>query len=428
MAQFFRPRAILLRAPSHSLVPGIFHARAGSALDQVLAAVFRAPRSYTGEDSVEISCHGNPRIAARILEELLGEARLARPGEFTLRALLNGKLDLAQAEAVNDLISASGAQAETAALTQLRGLLSRQLRELLEAITDARLRCELAIDFADQDLPLPDMTALQAGVEALLDRARALHSEGAQGRLIREGIRVCLAGPPNSGKSSLFNAFLKYNRALVSPHPGTTRDYLEETVSLQGYALVLYDTAGLRASPDGAEQAGIERSRGLMRAAALVLYLTEILSAPPQPDLTELPPELQDQTIWLASKADLAHAETISQDRNEAPDGSSPWRRVPVSALAPGGMDALQAAILSKLSLPLAAPDRPLVTNSRHLAALRRCIEGLEGALEALRGGSGFEFAAFELGAASSALEEILGFVSPDDLLERIFSSFCIGK
>ncbi|HNT52670.1 MAG TPA: tRNA uridine-5-carboxymethylaminomethyl(34) synthesis GTPase MnmE, partial [Candidatus Syntrophosphaera sp.] len=161
VAQFFRPRARLLNSPSHTIIHGTFHDSGGQVLDEVLCFVFRAPHSYTGEDSVEISCHGNPRLASRILENLLTQARLARPGEFTLRALLNGKLDLTQAEAVNDLIAATGSKAETAALLQVRGVLSRHLQELLTRISDARLRCELAIDFADQDLPPLDPIDLQ---------------------------------------------------------------------------------------------------------------------------------------------------------------------------------------------------------------------------------------------------------------------------
>lgn len=195
VAKFFRPRGKLLKLTSQGLILGSFYDRGGFPLDQVLCAVFRAPASYTGEDCVEISCHGNPEIVARVLENLLLEARLARPGEFTLRALLNGKIDLVQAEAVNDLIHATGSLAGTAALMQVRGLLSSHLGELLEQITAARLRCELAIDFADQDLPQIDLDDLRQRISAILEQTRLLQSEGRQGRIIREGIRVLIAAP-----------------------------------------------------------------------------------------------------------------------------------------------------------------------------------------------------------------------------------------
>lgn len=422
VAQYFRPRSKLLNLPSHSVLKGVFHSRGGTPLDTVLCTVFRAPRSYTGEDCVELSCHGNPQILARVLECLLLEARLANPGEFTLRALQNGKLDLAQAEAVNDLINAPGEQAQAAALMQVRGLLSAHLAKLLDALTDARLRCELAIDFSDQDLPQIDLPDLDRRISGLLDQARALLSDGARGRYIRDGIKVCLAGSPNSGKSSLFNAFLNFNRAIVTPHPGTTRDYLEEMVSLQGYTLVLYDTAGLRDSTDAVEREGISRSLGLMRSADLVLYLLPPDQAVPA---DPLPEDLAARTLWLASKFDLVSA---AGPADPARDGSAPELALPVSVLGEPGLEPLQQAILARFELSTAPLSRPLITNARHLAALSRAIDGLERALAALRAGSGFEFVAFDLISASKALEEILGIVSIDGLLERIFANFCIGK
>lgn len=427
-AQYFRPRARLLNCPSHRVILGIFHAADGSPLDQVLCTVFRAPHSYTGEDCVEISCHGNPRLAARILENLLLEARLAHPGEFTLRALLNGRIDLTQAEAVNDLITATGSRAETAALMQVQGLLSAHLKELLAAITDSRLRCELAIDFADQDLPQIDLDDLAARISGILDQARALHSQGTQGRFIRDGIRICLAGPPNSGKSSLFNAFLRYNRAIVTPHPGTTRDYLEEMVSLQGYTLILTDTAGLRTAADAIEQEGIARSLELMQAADLVLFLNAADTSPDASENTRLEEHIAAKTLWLASKYDLLPEQTHAAEAKGSRDGLSPQSGIPVSAVAAGGLELLYQAILDRFALPQAELKRPLITNTRHLAALQKCITALASAQTALHNEAGFEFVAFDLISASKALEEILGVISTDELLGRIFSSFCVGK
>ena len=416
VAKFFRPRGKLLKLTSQGLMLGSFYDRGGFPLDQVLCAVFRAPASYTGEDCVEISCHGNPEIVARVMENLLLEARLARPGEFTLRALLNGKMDLVQAEAVNDLILATGSLAGTAALMQVQGLLSSHLGELLEQITAARLRCELAIDFADQDLPQIDLDDLRQRISGILEQTRLLQSEGRQGRIIREGIRVLIAGPPNSGKSSLFNAFLRYNRAIVTPHPGTTRDYLEERVALQGYTLILTDTAGLRDTRDSIERQGIERSFELMRSADLILHLSPADQAQQGTEDSLIPPEFHPKTLWLLSKSDLAGPGLTSSGI------------IPVTVMREEGLDQLKAAILERFQLQQPDLRRPLVTNARHLAALQRCEDALVKALDSLRDEAGFEFTAFDLIAASKALEEILGVISSDDLLERIFSNFCIGK
>lgn len=423
VAKYFKNRRKLLQAPTHSAVFGVFHDHLGKPLDQVLCTVFRAPKSYTGEDVVEISCHGNPRIAAKILENLLLEARLAEPGEFTLRALLNGKMDLMQAEAVNDLIGAAGSKAESAALMQVQGLLSNRLRTLLDGINDARLRCELAIDFADQDLPPLDEKDLLERVSRLLKEARELHSEGRLGRFIREGIKVCLAGAPNAGKSSLFNAFLKQNRAIVTPHPGTTRDYLEESVSFHGYKLVLIDTAGLRESQNDIEREGISRSRALMRDADLVLYL---LPVDEPVEAEELEPELQAKTIWLASKWDLRSAD--SKNEKSERDGSAPELSIPVSTLDSNGLQALQNAILKRFELPTGHLERPLVTNARHLAALGRAMQALSRAQQSLEHQAGYEFTAFDLAAAAGDIGEILGVSADGNLLEDIFSNFCIGK
>lgn len=428
VAQYFRPRQKILKCPSHRMIFGTFHNQKGQPIDQVLCTVFRAPRGYTGEDCVEISCHGNPRLAARILESLLLEARFAQPGEFTLRALLNGKLDLAQAEAVNDLITATGSKAETAALMQVQGLLSQPLQELLERINDARLRCELAIDFADQDLPPLDEDDLKQRVSEILEDTRKLGSESAQGRYIREGIRICLAGAPNSGKSSLFNAFLRYNRAIVTPHPGTTRDYLEESVSLHGYNLILYDTAGLRESQDNIEREGINRSLERMRDADLVLRLLPVDEASHNSGDVAITPDISTKTLWLASKWDLKNPETQYKPQVPGCDGSAPEQGIPVSVMHPDGLDALYSAILKRFELPLETLERPMLTNARHLAALERAIRSLASAHASLENQSGYEFTAFDLIEASNAIGEILGVSADPDLLGLIFSNFCIGK
>ncbi|MDY0152853.1 MAG: tRNA uridine-5-carboxymethylaminomethyl(34) synthesis GTPase MnmE [Candidatus Cloacimonas sp.] len=455
VAKHFRPSNKLLKSPTHRVLHGTFYSETGQAIDEVLLSVFRSPTSYTGEDSVEISCHGNPNLANRILSSLLLHARLARAGEFTLRAYLNGKLDLSQAEAVNDLIHAQASKAESAALMQVQGKLSHHLQLLLTQITDARLRCELAIDFSDQDLPQINLIALQQQLSGILQAAEELSAKGEQGRKIREGTKICLSGAPNAGKSSLFNALLQYGRALVTPHPGTTRDYLEESISLNGFPLVIYDTAGLRQSSDEIESQGIAKSIELMHEADLIIYLidsTSIVEQNAVPDklttesteveqnATSVPSvfsvvnsasfgtwgvadaqQLSAKTITVYSKADLL---TVGASRARP---NHPYS-IFCSVNTPNGLDALTKAILNRLLLSDELLSKPLVTNARHLAALSRCIESLHMAISALESSAGFEFIAFELISASRALEEILGVITTDDLLENIFSNFCIGK
>ncbi|MDD3632252.1 MAG: tRNA uridine-5-carboxymethylaminomethyl(34) synthesis GTPase MnmE [Candidatus Cloacimonetes bacterium] len=429
VAQYFKPRKKLLNSPSHRVVFGTFHTKEGRAIDQVLCTVFRAPYSYTGEDVVEISSHGNPQIASQILENLLLDARMANPGEFTLRAVLNGKMDLPQAEAVNDLVFASGAMAESAALMQVQGILSQHLQKLLNDISDTRLRCELAIDFADQDLPLVNPEDLKNRISNLLKQAEDLYAEGTtQGKYIREGIKICLVGPTNSGKSSLFNALLKYSRAIVNPQPGTTRDYLEERVNLQGYTIILYDTAGLRMSSDEIEKEGIERTRELMDYADLILYLLPVDQEINQREIDELAPDIKNKTLWVASKYDLINPDLYTIKNLDILDGHLPDFAIPASVYVPNGLEKLQQEILNHFALPQKWVDRPLVTNARHLAALSRAISSLQNALQSIENQAGYEFTAFDLIATSQALEEILGIVTTEDLLTNIFNNFCIGK
>ena len=429
VAKHFSKSQKLLAAPANSVIHGSFSDPQGKLLDEVLLTKFTAPHSYTGEDVVELSCHGNPNIVSHILQTLLLSCRIANPGEFTLRAYLNGKLDLIQAEAVNDLIHAKSSKSAVSALQQLQGQLTKHLAEILAAIQNARLRVELAIDFSDQDLPQIDIDRLGQDINKLLEQAQSLYQESQNGKYLRDGITICLAGAPNVGKSSLFNAFLKENRAIVSPHPGTTRDYLEESVSLFGYTVVIYDTAGLHETSDEIESIGIERTHALIQSSDLVL------------ELMSLDEFLQDsqtipyaKTIQVVSKIDLlgfakmpSEAEWLSFLKSHGFE-SERISPIPVSTVLEGGLKSLRESILSVLKLPLDLGERPLITNSRQLAALGKSIESLLRTQAALEQELGFEYVAFDLIEASGALQEILGTISTDDMLEEIFSNFCVGK
>ncbi len=428
----FRPASKLRNSESHRIIYGIWHDKAGTALDEILIYKFIAPHSYTGEDVIELSCHGNPRLVSQIIEDLLLDCRMATPGEFTRRAYLNGKLDLIRAEAVNDLITASGSKATSSALSQLRGTLTGFLETLLKEIQSCRIKIELAIDFSDQDLPQIDMQGFAAELDTIIEKAERLVEESRSGRYIREGIKICLVGPPNAGKSSLFNAFLRENRALVSPHPGTTRDYLEESVSLAGYNLVIYDTAGLRDASDEVERMGIDRTRELLNNADLVLVLQEPGQA------FQIDSQIDSRRVLnIITKIDKlgfdslpTPAELLSRLKERFCDNHTelPQGLIPSSVMLEGGLAAISLEILKRLELPRELPDGPLLTNSRHLAAIRRSIAALHKAREAMQGDLGYEFIAFDLIEATSAISEILGTGSVDDLLGSIFSDFCIGK
>jgi len=424
VAKHFSHRKKLLSSPSHNLIFGSFLAETGEAIDEVLLSVFREPHSYTGEEVIEISCHGNPNLVNRILQTLLLSCRLAKPGEFTLRAFLNGKMDLSQAEAVNDLIQAQATQAEKAALMQLKGKLSKYLQILLNRITELRIRFELAIDFADQDLPLPDSKAMYQELIDIIKTAEELKNTGEQGRRLREGIKICLTGAPNVGKSSLFNALLQQNRAIVTPHPGTTRDYLEEFLSLNGFPVVIYDTAGLREAPDDIEKEGIAKSYELMQNSDLILYLVEANTVTnPNLQISELlstypiPSELYSKTLAVFSKADLLPDKTP-----EIQDG------IYCSVITEMGLKDLTEAISQRLRQSTELLNKPIIINNRHLIALSKCLQSLHQAKQSIEENQGYEFIAFELISASNALEEILGIITTDDLLDKIFSEFCIGK
>jgi tRNA modification GTPase len=426
VSSHFSGKSVLANLKSHKASFGTFLDSDGRALDEVVCLVYRKPHSYTGEDMVEICSHGNPQIMSRILSVLLQSCRMAEPGEFTQRAFLNGKLDLSRAEAVNDLIHARSSKAESAALMQLKGYLGRYLQELGQRLTELRIKLELMIDFGDQDLPQIEEQKLQTELEELLKDMEDLHSEGSTGRFIRDGVRLCLAGAPNAGKSSIFNAFLNQNRAIVTPHPGTTRDYLEETVSLAGYALIIYDTAGIRDTDSEIELIGIGRTHELIKESDLLLYLIDFSELGNV--LPELPADILVKTIFVASKIDLGSYEQMPTIEEFMENKNHKYPLVPCSTLLPEGLSEVKKAILSRLNLPLELEERPLITNTRHLAALERALAAAHSAQQAMQDGLGYEFIAFDLIEARSAIDEIIGAVSTEEMLESIFANFCIGK
>lgn len=422
----FRGGGGLREAAGHTLHVGRLVGLDGVPVDDVVVSVFRAPRSYTGEDVVEISCHGGRRVAESVLEVLIAAgARAAEPGEFTRRAFLNGRMDLAQAEAVGDLIAAKSARAQRLSLEQLHGRLSSGVAGLRQELLSLCALLELDLDFADEGLEVVSDREATARAEKLAQELHRLESSFASGRLIRNGVLVVLAGLPNAGKSSLFNALLQEERAIVTHLPGTTRDSLEEQIVISGIAFRLVDTAGLRAPDNVAEEQGIARSRSAVRSADVILYVVDA-SVPHSAEEIPEPVILrsEDQKVVLAlNKSDLRMTSQV----DDLQKALSPVRTVFVSAKNGQGLTDLRSALLESVG-DLAGDDTVPLSNLRHLAAVRSALVSLERGIESLRAGLTHEFVASDLRESSQALALITGEVTSNDVLNDIFSRFCIGK
>jgi tRNA modification GTPase len=389
-------------------------------LDDVLLTVFRAPASYTGEDVVEIAAHGGILITRRILELLLRQgARSAEPGEFTQRAFLHGKMDLTQAEAVMDLISAQTDLALRAATEQLEGRLGERIHALRAALLELLAHIEACIDFPDEDIDPETGAALRTRLDAVCIDLTALIETAGQGRVLREGVRTVIYGAPNVGKSSLLNRLLGCERAIVSPRPGTTRDVIEEVINLHGIPLRLIDTAGVRESEDDVEREGMARTRQQVERADLVLHVAEAPGAPLE-QFSGLALESfagTSRAILVLNKSDLgAHA---GWDAIEA---------VRISCATGEGMEALAAAIESKVLGGAAQRDWTVAINARHQACLERASTFATAARRALDDALSPEFVAEDLRAALDAVGEVVGKADAEELLGVIFGRFCIGK
>lgn len=398
---------------------------AGRVLDEVLVVFMPGPRSFTGEDTIELHCHGSPAVLASILDAALAAgARQAGPGEFTQRAFMNGRLDLAQAEAVAELVSAPGAAAARLALAHLDGQLSARVNTLRERLSALRSAICLAVDFPEDETEPFDRDGFQARLCEVANEVAALMAAGVRGRVAREGARVVLAGAVNAGKSSLMNALLGRERAIVTAAPGTTRDFLEEALDLDGLVVRLFDTAGLREAADAVEGEGLKRSRALLAAADLaVLVVDGSLPLPAAGDLAEFLPE---RTLVALNKADLPAAVSDPAAAIEA----AGFEVMRVSALCGQGLERLARRIGERLQGKSgeAAPADALAPNRRQREALRLALDELQRLISDVLVGRPEDLIGVGLETACAHLAAVTGEIVSEDVLAAVFSRFCIGK
>ena len=402
--------------------PQIFHI-GEKVLDQVIATAYHTPHSYTGDDTVEISCHGSLYVQQTLLQALLDSgARLAEPGEFTRRAFLNGKLNLSQAEAVADLIDSTNAAAHSLAVSQLRGGYAKELETLRQQLVDLTALLELELDFSDEDVEFADRSRLHSLASQIYTRVTALRESFHMGNAMKRGIPVAIIGRPNAGKSSLLNALLHDNRAIVSDIPGTTRDTIEETFVIEGTPFRIIDTAGLRHSDDPIETLGIQRTLTTVAQADIVLYVHDASQSYGHAlaDLQELQDSLslKDKHLFIVNnKIDLV-PETLT----------APYRTFPISAKEGTGLDALTSALAKAAQTDLAQAPDVMLTNVRHYDALGHVEQALLHVAKGLADHLPADLVVIDLRDALHHLGTITGQVTSDEVLGTIFSRFCIGK
>ncbi len=430
----WRPLRPRVELRPHELVLGVVNdPETGANLDQAMAVVFPAPDSFTGEDVTELHCHGGRYIVRRILSVAVSHgARMAEPGEFSRRAFLNGKIDLAEAEAIADLVAARGEAALAQALANLSGDLSKSVNDLRAKVIAIRAHLEAEIDFADEDIALPSRHQMADEIERLIGDVARLHDSFTRGRLAREGVRVAIIGKPNVGKSSLMNALLGVDRAIVTAIPGTTRDTIEDTIELGGYPIILADTAGIRASGDEIERMGIARTWKSAADADLILATFDSSVPLDNEDLAAMQvcigANIRPLTVAVLNKSDLPQTIDAAAIRNAGITAAV----ISVSALTGDGIGALRtelaAAVDSIVGEADGAGERIAISRERHRDDLAAALKALKLAHRSAISMMPPEIVAVDIGGAADALGRITGEVTGEDVLDAVFREFCIGK
>lgn len=396
-------------------------------IDEVVISLFKAPHSFTGEDTIEISCHASPYIIGRLLQLIVKHgARAAKPGEFTLKAFLNGKMDLSQAEAVADLIASETAASHKIAIQQLRGGFSDELNQMREELITFASLLELELDFSEEDVEFADRSALSLILNRLEKALTALIKSFELGNVLKKGIPVAIVGKPNAGKSTLLNQLLKEDRAIVSPVPGTTRDTIEEQLNIEGIPFRLIDTAGLRQTSDEVESIGVERAYEKMKQASIIIYLFDPLGYQAemlQTDLDLVHSMVPGANILVVgNKADLHELDAMY--RKFAAFENMVW----ISARDNQNIDVLKLQLLNMVDTEKLNSGELIINNARHMEALQKTLIAVQATKELMQQTGNSELLAFEIKQALLFLGEITGQVTTDDLLDSIFSKFCIGK
>jgi tRNA modification GTPase len=423
VAKLFSGKTNLSIVATHTAHFGNFVNESNQTIDQVVCTVFKAPQSYTGEDTVEISCHGGVLITRRILEAVIhGGARQADPGEYTRRAFLNGKIDLSQAEAVADLIHAQSDKAWQSSLLHLEGALSEKIKKLREDLIQTIGLLELELDFVEEGFEFVDKNKVEDQITQASEEIQNLIKTYQTGKVYREGIKVAIVGAPNVGKSSLLNALLNENRAIVTDIPGTTRDFIEEKIIIEGILFQLTDTAGLRETDDLIEQEGVKRTKQRMETADVILWVKDVAHQHKSQHYNSVNGK---KIIGVFNKIDLLEG---SQKLSANPEKDK--KTIYTSARTGYGLGDLKQALfyLTVGDLKNTENNSIAITNARHFSSLGNTRDALERAARAVHQNESNEFIALELRSALDSLGEIIGVVTTEEILDNIFSRFCIGK
>jgi tRNA modification GTPase len=420
VAELFKGKSDIRKSKTHSIHYGIITTSSGETIDDVLVSIFKNPNSYTGEDSVEISSHASIIVVKKIIEEFVKNGvRLAEPGEFTKRAFLNGKMDLAQAEAVADIINSRTEASLRGARNQLDGILSQKIDFLRRELINSTSLIELELDFAEEDLEFISPNDVINKIEIIIAEIDKLLSTYSFGKVVREGVNVAIVGRPNVGKSSLLNYIVKDSRAIVSEIPGTTRDIISEEISIDGILFKLFDTAGIRLTNNAVEQEGVKRSKEAIKNADIILLIDEVVNGIDKKlynELINLIPK--ERIITVLNKSDLSQTNNTKQKVD-----------IYISVLNGNGLTELLELLKKKaLGNNSFTEKSAVINNVRHYNSLFKAKAGLKEAIKSLKQNLSGEFVSINLRAAEDSLGEIIGKVTTDDILNNIFDNFCIGK